>query len=471
MKISPTVCPRGCRRLRLEIDSPRGLMPSSSKTALFSALVAFVVHFNSVFNGVVWDDRAALTTNPDAIQARALRELWVHDFWGQDISASDSHKSYRPLAVLSLRLNHQLHGLAPWGYHLGNVVLNSVCCYLFSVLAGLILTKYWHGRVPGWRIEEVVCLCSALFALHPIHTEPVSCIVGRSDLLSAAFYLSAALSYWQVGVKGTGFAARSGWLLLALALGFCAALSKELGVTVFGLMVSSEIVSALGSSNGGEREIDLKEVGKRLWNHFKGLRVGLTALLLLLAPMLVIKLHMSLHGTTAMYKWTILENDISLLPSAAHRVMSYGHVHCLYLYKLFWPFRLSYDYGWACISPVLAILDYRNVVTLGVYVIVLGFAFVGATRRNGVYLWSGAMLVVPFLPASNLFFPVGTVLGERLLYLPSMGFCLGLPVIALDVFGGGKGSGRGGRKKAKTKRSVWRWFVLLLLGTPLALKR
>lgn len=33
-------------------------------------------------------------------------------------------------------------------------------------------------------------------------------------------------------------------------------------------------------------------------------------------------------------------------------------------------------------------------------------------------------MVLPFLPASNLFFPVGFVVAERVLYIPSMGFCL-----------------------------------------------
>ena len=35
-----------------------------------------------------------------------------------------------------------------------------------------------------------------------------------------------------------------------------------------------------------------------------------------------------------------------------------------------------------------------------------------------------ALVALPFLPASNLFFPVGFVVAERVLYMPSMGFCL-----------------------------------------------
>ena len=39
-------------------------------------------------------------------------------------------------------------------------------------------------------------------------------------------------------------------------------------------------------------------------------------------------------------------------------------------------------------------------------------------------LQSLALMALPFIPASNLFFPVGFVVAERVLYAPSMGFCL-----------------------------------------------
>lgn len=39
-----------------------------------------------------------------------------------------------------------------------------------------------------------------------------------------------------------------------------------------------------------------------------------------------------------------------------------------------------------------------------------------------------AVFIVPFLPASNLFFSVGFVLAERTLYIPSAGYCLLLAI-------------------------------------------
>ena len=39
-------------------------------------------------------------------------------------------------------------------------------------------------------------------------------------------------------------------------------------------------------------------------------------------------------------------------------------------------------------------------------------------------LFALSLMILPFLPASNLFFTVGFVIAERILYMPSMGFCL-----------------------------------------------
>src|SRR5262249_59369370 len=45
------------------------------------------------------------------------------------------------------------------------------------------------------------------------------------------------------------------------------------------------------------------------------------------------------------------------------------------------------------------------------------------TRRDA---WSiaGAIYFAGFAVTSNLLFPIGTIMGERLAYLPSVGFCL-----------------------------------------------
>lgn len=53
------------------------------------------------------------------------------------------------------------------------------------------------------------------------------------------------------------------------------------------------------------------------------------------------------------------------------------------------------------------------------------------SREKQLSLFALSLLVLPFLPASNLLFPVGFVLAERVLYLPSLGICL-LVAVGID---------------------------------------
>ena len=59
--------------------------------------------------------------------------LLTHDFWGQSMHLMDSHKSFRPLSVLSYRLNYLLHEFRPFGYHLTNVLLHAATTALVVI--------------------------------------------------------------------------------------------------------------------------------------------------------------------------------------------------------------------------------------------------------------------------------------------------------------------------------------------------
>ena len=54
----------------------------------------------------------------------------------------------------------------------------------------------------------------------------------------------------------------------------------------------------------------------------------------------------------------------------------------------------------------------------------VSYGLLGRERHHKIVLMGAAMVIFPFLPASNLFFPVGFVVAERVLYLPSMGSCM-----------------------------------------------
>ena len=66
-------------------------------------LAALVCFINSYDGAFVFDDSEALLNNPDLKPETSLIDLFYHDFWGSKLASNTSHKSYRPLTVLTFR--------------------------------------------------------------------------------------------------------------------------------------------------------------------------------------------------------------------------------------------------------------------------------------------------------------------------------------------------------------------------------
>ena len=183
-----------------------------------------------------------------------LSSLLLDDFWGTPLSHSGSHKSYRPVTVLSFRLNYLAGGLRPWGYHLVNVLLHSVACGLFSQLAGRLLDP---GSPAAW-------FASLLFVVHPVHTEAVAGVVGRADVGAAILFLLSFFAYGRYlrqrdARNAPRPALRNGsasghhhaappppryWrhLFVCFVCAAAAMLTKEHGVTVMGVCVVYDLL-------------------------------------------------------------------------------------------------------------------------------------------------------------------------------------------------------------------------------------
>ncbi|XP_072160483.1 protein O-mannosyl-transferase Tmtc3 [Bemisia tabaci] len=139
------------------------------------------------------------------------------------------------------------------------------------------------------------------------------------------------------------------------------------------------------------------------------------------------------------------------------RQLSYNYLMTVNLQLLFFPCDLCCDWTMGTVPLVESFADRRNLVTLLVYSAVAVFAYVALSSENrlqsNAMIMGLAFLVLPFLPASNLFFPVGFVIAERVLYMPSMGFCL--------LVGCGFGFLL---EKGRYKKLIWLGMAILLLS-------
>ncbi|XP_030221030.1 protein O-mannosyl-transferase TMTC2 isoform X1 [Gadus morhua] len=199
---------------------------------LVCGVVAVLLYVNTLGADFCYDDSRAIKTNQDLLPETPWANIFYDDFWGTLLTHSGSHKSYRPLCTLSFRLNHALGGLDPRGYHLVNVAFHGAVTGLFTLLARLLL-----GRGP-WSL-----LAGLLFASHPVHTEAVAGVVGRADMGAALFFLLSLLCYVRhCGLRGREGPRGPGvWLLGSLGLAACSMLWKEQGVTVLAVSALYEL--------------------------------------------------------------------------------------------------------------------------------------------------------------------------------------------------------------------------------------
>lgn len=88
-----------CAMVSTVAEAPSVLM--SSLVVFTAAIVCFV---NSIDASFAFDDSEAIINNKDLNPAASnLSYLFFHDFWGNKIDSNVSHKSYRPLTVLTFR--------------------------------------------------------------------------------------------------------------------------------------------------------------------------------------------------------------------------------------------------------------------------------------------------------------------------------------------------------------------------------
>ena len=157
------------KKLSIPFLQSTPMLLSQLKYSVAPGLLAALIYLNSLSGDLVHDDVFAIRDNEDIRPSSPFSNLLWNDFWGESMASPTSHKSYRPLTVLSFRLNYMWHGLEPWGYHLVNVALHVMTTVLLGWFCRIEVFASDEGGSAGWWSLVVMLL----FASHPIHTEAV----------------------------------------------------------------------------------------------------------------------------------------------------------------------------------------------------------------------------------------------------------------------------------------------------------
>ncbi|XP_073520308.1 protein O-mannosyl-transferase TMTC4 isoform X1 [Phyllobates terribilis] len=391
------------------------------------SLVCFANSYNGSF---VFDDSEAIINNKDLRGETTIGDLWLHDFWGTKLSSNASHKSYRPLTVLTFRVSYALAGgLHPVGFHVTNIILHC----MVSVLMLDVFSLLFGGKTcdKGKKMiyaPKAALLSALLFAVHPVHTECVAGIVGRADLLCALFVVLSFLGYSKAQIRINKDEHTSVfWVLCSIVLAAIAMLCKEQGITVLGLNAVFDVF-VICKLNMLECIQKVRHRDKTPEN-FLFIKKGLLSRISLLAAGGICMLYVrwSIMGTGPP-AFTHVDNPASFAETLLVRVINYNYYYSLNGWLLLCPWWLCFDWSMGCIPLIKSLSDSRIMAPAALWFCLFGLMYQALFSSNGqtrrILTMGLGFLLIPFLPASNLFFRVGFVVAERVLYLPSVGYCI-----------------------------------------------
>lgn len=292
---------------------------------------------------------------------------------------------YRPLPVATYVIDWMLSGGSAGWLHAVNILWHAGASVLVAVLAG-----EWAGNGESGSGERAGLVAGLVFAVHPVHVEAVANIVGRAELMAAVFTLLAVYAAVQRGNLWLGLVAWVGGLL-----------SKENAAVAPALIFAAWWVG-LGVRPGRKAMVSAGVVWAAAALAYTGLReavLGRYAPLWSPAPVFVGQSWLGVRLTA---------------------VAAITDVWRLLLF----PLTLRVDYSPAERTAVTSAADPRFLIGLSIAVALGALVKWMWTRGRKVVAYGLIWIGVAYLPVANVLFPIGVLIAERTLYLPSVGLAL-----------------------------------------------
>lgn len=352
-------------------------------------ILTFVIYGQSLSGNFVYDDRGIIENRVTLSDFQKVDQILMHPYWQAE------NGLYRPTTLLSYGLNFLFFGQNPFSFHLVNLLLYVFICFFIF----LLLKKLFKN--------EILAFISALFFLVlPIHTEVVANITGRSELLVLFFSLLALLEFSKEKIN---FYLLSLWSFLAIG-------SKETGIAIVPIIFLLLYYR--------ENKINL-EIIKKYFKEISAVIIGI---------IFYFFLRFFSLGTDNFFgiKTSLIENPL-LFTDIWSRIATSLKIFWMYFYKTFWPVNLCSDYSF---NQIPIIHNWLNIeVLLGLILIITPiFLLIKYFHKKPIIAFGSTIFLFSFLPVSNIFFPVGTIAGERLFFFPSFGLSILTGFLIYKIF-------------------------------------
>lgn len=325
-----------------------------------------VFYSNSLLTPFIWDDEALIVKNPIIRSPLNLPKAFTVDLYSQ---AGYSSNFYRPLQTVSYIWDYYFWKLDPFGYHLTNIILQILVAFLVFLFIRAIISEV-----------KIAFAAAILFALCPLHTEVVTYISGRAEMLMGLFLLSSLLLF----IKGRRIFS---WVAFILGL-----LAKELAAA-FPLA----ILAYLFYYQKDEPE-----------NNKTPLKAAL--------PFFIIS-FLYIFFRAIFFNFDAIRPAAAAQTPLVMRITVLPEIIFTYLKLLFIPVDLHM--GWTLSLPVNLWELFLNWFLLGIILVVSVFILRDKKKRALAFMFSWALIF--FLPQSGLL-PINAFIAEHFIYLSSISF-------------------------------------------------
>ncbi|MCD4812947.1 hypothetical protein K8S19_04575 [bacterium] len=329
--------------------------------------------------------------------------LYIWKLFHEGFFHSWTNGFFRPLIVFSYQLDLSLWKFNPCGYHVTNIFFHASNAFLVFQLCRIFLRLFAvNTNHSGW-----LCFLSALlFLAMPNHTEAVTWIAGRNDLLVTFFMLLSLIAYCHYLLKPKSI------LLTAMLLSFAAALlSKEIAMIFPGYIIILGI--AMLWSNKANRK--------------KLVAIGTAPLsvLLVLGAYFILRYQASgqfFGGYDTEYHLNIF--NLNTLRSLTATI-----------WRSFIP-TLPYTHFAFITSPVFIIPFSLSL--LGILTLFFRRLLASAKSETVFFLYLLFCLLLAWLPAATLPIALFSSTNERYIYFPTVFVSMGLPFFISRLTGPAK---------------------------------
>ncbi|MCY7411248.1 MAG: tetratricopeptide repeat protein [Chitinophagales bacterium] len=355
------------------------------------AVIAIVQYAQTITYGFALDDYSAIIENHVTTNGiHAIQTIFKTTYrFGYPIQGDEL---YRPIPKSIFAILWSVFGENAMPFHLFNVLLYALTGFLlFTTLCKFLPDKIYLSFAA-----------SVLFIAHPIHAEVVANIKSVDEILSFLFFIISLSTLYKYLSDG-----KIKWLLLTLVLFFAALMSKESSITF--LVVYPMVIFFF-----------TKNTLRKIWSTTAWLLIPVLIFLLIRSRIVGAYSYPSMADNMLFATKDILERKATAI-----------YILGLNLKLLVFPSQLTFDYSLKQIS-IVGIGDWKFIISFAVYAALFIYALINLKRKS-LLAFGILFFFITISISSNIFIYIGTHMAERLIYVPSFGFCFAVAFL-IDYF-------------------------------------